>query len=116
MHRRDFLKYLLGTAVASFVDYEKLLWVPGEKIIFIPSKRQIEFLSESGIIELELNRVTKAIPYLQEILRIHLKIDPGRTMLGWDVGVDASWTHPDPRFYNTNKGRGPHRVSKASRD
>ena len=36
MTRRDMLKVLLGTAAASYVDYEKLLWIPGEKTIFIP--------------------------------------------------------------------------------
>lgn len=36
MKRRDFLKLLLATAAAEYVDYEKLLWIPGEKKIFIP--------------------------------------------------------------------------------
>jgi len=42
MHRRDLLKYLLMTPAATFIDYEKLLWVPGEKKIFVPSRRQLE--------------------------------------------------------------------------
>lgn len=36
MNRRDFLKYLLATPIAAELDVEKLLWVPGEKKIFIP--------------------------------------------------------------------------------
>lgn len=36
MNRRDFLKFLLATPAATFVDYEKLLWIPGEKTIFLP--------------------------------------------------------------------------------
>jgi hypothetical protein len=36
INRRDFLKLLLASASAEFIDYEKLLWVPGEKKIFLP--------------------------------------------------------------------------------
>lgn len=44
MERRSFLKFLLATPLAAFVDYEKLLWIPGEKTIFIPSpvQQQVE--------------------------------------------------------------------------
>lgn len=45
LNRRDFLRALLSsTVVAATVDVEKLLWIPGEKKIFIPSERQIKFL------------------------------------------------------------------------
>lgn len=37
MHRRDFLRLLLSSPAAQYVDYEKLLWIPGEKKIFLPS-------------------------------------------------------------------------------
>lgn len=53
MNRRDFLKILLTTTAASYVDYEQLLWIPGEKTIFIPSGK----INESQIIALELERV-----------------------------------------------------------
>jgi len=36
MQRRDFLKLLLGTAIAEVVDVEKLLWVP-KPIITVPA-------------------------------------------------------------------------------
>lgn len=37
MNRRGFLQSLIGAAVAiQQLDIEKLLWVPGEKTIFIP--------------------------------------------------------------------------------
>ena len=42
MNRRDLLKYLLMTPAATFVDYEKLLWVPGEKKIFVPEVLPID--------------------------------------------------------------------------
>lgn len=40
MNRRSFLRWLGGTAagiaIATTLDIEKLLWVPGEKVIFVP--------------------------------------------------------------------------------
>lgn len=36
MIRRDFLKILLATTSAATMDWEKFLWLPGEKKIFIP--------------------------------------------------------------------------------
>lgn len=39
--RRDFLKFLGASAIGLHLDIEKLLWVPGEKTIFIPSEKQI---------------------------------------------------------------------------
>jgi hypothetical protein len=36
MQRRDFLKILLTTPLAEFVDYEKLLWIPKTQIV-VPS-------------------------------------------------------------------------------
>jgi len=41
MNRRAFLGWLTGTAAgvaaAPFLDLDRLLWLPGEKTIFIPS-------------------------------------------------------------------------------
>src|SRR5258708_2049208 len=45
MHRRSFLHFLLATPLAAVIDYEKLLWIPGEKTIFIPSPKQVEFMN-----------------------------------------------------------------------
>src|SRR5262245_25500931 len=36
MNRRDFLKILSASSAALVLDPEKLLWVPGEKKIFLP--------------------------------------------------------------------------------
>lgn len=33
MHRRELLKYLLTTPLATVIDYEKLLWIPGQQIV-----------------------------------------------------------------------------------
>lgn len=43
MHRRDFLKLLLASPLAAQIDYEQLLWIPGEKKIFIPSIHTIDW-------------------------------------------------------------------------
>lgn len=64
MHRRDFLKLALLTASAEFIDYEKLLWIPGEKKIFIPSKSQFKFLTQREIVAIELERIA---PYLKTL-------------------------------------------------
>jgi hypothetical protein len=37
MNRRGFFSILAGAAAALTLDPEKLLWVPGEKKIFLPS-------------------------------------------------------------------------------
>ena len=53
MTRRDFFKLITSGIVAYELDIDKLLWVPGEKKIFIPPAR----LTTSQIIALELERV-----------------------------------------------------------
>lgn len=52
MKRRDFLKYLLSTPAATIIDYEKLLWVPGEKKIFLPSLDTSEWNKINNLISL----------------------------------------------------------------
>jgi hypothetical protein len=45
--RRGFLRLFGAAAAAAVLDPERLLWVPGQKTIFIPSPRQVMFL-EAG--------------------------------------------------------------------
>ena len=85
MDRRDLLKYLLQTPLTLTIDYEKLLWIPGEKTIFIPSGR----LTELQIVQAELERI---LPYARalfdmddafysassENIRIPLTLQPGK--------------------------------------
>lgn len=60
--RRDFLKLLLLAApIAAHLDIDKLLWIPGEKTIFIPSGKS---LSASDILALELERI---LPYTKDL-------------------------------------------------
>lgn len=61
MNRRDFLKFLLVTPAAEFVDYEKLLWIPGEKTIFLPSK-----LTLDEILAIEMERLLPTVKKLFE--------------------------------------------------
>jgi hypothetical protein len=62
MNRRDFLRLMLAAPAAAYVDYEQLLWVPGEKTIFIPSGT--EFLSMSQIVALEMERI---LPHIGDL-------------------------------------------------
>lgn len=72
MNRRDFLKYLLATPIAYQLDVEKLLWVPGEKTIFLPSPH----LSYSQILALEYKRIIPLLKYMfeqEDFFYAHLK-------------------------------------------
>lgn len=43
INRRNFIRLLLASSITQTVDVEKLLWTP-TKTIFIPSKKQIDFM------------------------------------------------------------------------
>lgn len=65
MKRRDFLRFLLATPIALQLDVEKLLWVPGEKTIFLPPPPpRPTLLSLSEIVDLELQRIRPGIVQL----------------------------------------------------
>lgn len=72
MNRRDFLKGILTASAAVYtIDIDKLLWVPGEKKIFIPNRNEIKtfsknYISESDIIAAELARISWMLPTLFE--------------------------------------------------
>lgn len=63
MNRRDLLKFLLTAPIAATLDVEKLLWIPGEKTIFLPP---IHRLTESQIVALEIERMMPKVRYLFE--------------------------------------------------
>lgn len=45
--RRKFLQILAGSAAAPFAfDMDKLLWIPGQKTIFIPPPRELVYAGE----------------------------------------------------------------------
>jgi hypothetical protein len=44
-NRREFLKLLSLGVIGHTLDIDRLLWIPGEKTIFIPSQKQIDFIS-----------------------------------------------------------------------
>lgn len=72
MNRRDFLRSLLATGVVAYnLDIDKLLWVQGEKTIFLPSASQVKvfskhYITESQIIAAELERIAPLLPTLFE--------------------------------------------------
>ncbi len=64
MNRRAFLS-LLGLGATGFViDPERLLWVPGQKTIFLPP--QVRLLSMSEIVDMELRRMLPKLECLFE--------------------------------------------------
>lgn len=59
----------MGSAVAHTLDIDKLLWVPGQKTIFLPPINEyskIIGLTHSQIIAMELERITPHIKSLFE--------------------------------------------------
>lgn len=62
VNRRAFLRILALGVVGHELDIDRLLWVPGSKKIFLPSKG----LTESQIIALELARIAPKIATLFE--------------------------------------------------
>lgn len=62
MDRRSFLKLIALGVVSHELDIDRLLWVPGEKKIFLPPKG----VSISDIVAVELERVLPKIRTLFE--------------------------------------------------
>jgi len=65
MNRRRFIQLVTSSAVSVYaLDLDKLLWVPGEKTIFIPPPRKLIYASE--VVSVELDRVMKIVGSLFE--------------------------------------------------
>jgi hypothetical protein len=63
MNRREFIKgVLLAVAATHDFDVERMIWVPGEKTIFIPSPNHGITMSE--IVAVEMERV---LPKIREM-------------------------------------------------
>jgi len=60
MNRRDFIKLMASASVAATFDWEKMLWVPGAKQIFIPTPKQIEVFG-SGARVINANSVIRSL-------------------------------------------------------
>lgn len=63
MERRGFLRLLALGVIGHHLDVDRLLWVPGQKTIFLPT---IYRLTESQIVALELERILPHIRTLFE--------------------------------------------------
>jgi hypothetical protein len=80
---------MLASAAASYVDYEQLLWVPGEKTIFLPSHSMSEAQIVGAAIDAIANKLRDALfwalldkhNFNQQIsertMRVPLQIRPG---------------------------------------
>lgn len=72
---------MLATAAAEYVDYEKLLWIPGGKKIFIPSHS----INMGEIVALEYERILPKIRVLFERDDIFYKlITKGHTTVNYE--------------------------------
>jgi hypothetical protein len=65
VNRRAFLRILALGVVGHELDIDRLLWVPGSKTIFLPTKVH-RGLTESQIIALEMARIAPKIASLFE--------------------------------------------------
>lgn len=61
-NRRQFIQLITSAAAGAYaLDPERLLWVPGEKTIFIPPPRQLIWASSAGDVAHTLELI-KALP------------------------------------------------------
>lgn len=75
MDRRHFVASLLGMGIAAHqLDLDKLLWVPGEKTIFIPSRHPL-WMSDEDITRIYIQ------PYIQAVLSEVLWLDRKQRIL-----------------------------------
>jgi hypothetical protein len=62
MNRRNFLRWLGGTAAgaaaAHVLDVDRLLWVPGERTIFLPTPEEMSFVIPEWV-AMDMLRVLK---------------------------------------------------------
>jgi hypothetical protein len=77
MNRRQFIKLISSSAIAAYaLDPEKLLWVPGEKTIFIPPERRLIYAAE--ISENELHSFGVAVTDLSELHKFMYEVIEGK--------------------------------------
>src|SRR5262245_30870557 len=103
MNRRGFLGTLLSAAV---LDPEKLLWVPGQKLISIPSGKVLEPAVEMPIFDLK-DGVLKFVFRAQYKQQIEQEIASIRHLVDskiWFSGADwhgvATAAYPNLRFHD----------------
>jgi hypothetical protein len=65
MNRRAFLRLLASGVVGHTLDIDRLLWVPGQKTIFLPTEHHTG-LTTSQIVAIELERIMPHIRNLFE--------------------------------------------------
>ena len=70
INRRQFIQLISSGAAAAYtMDLDKLLWVPGEKTIFIPPPRQLIWASQIHKEELSATlEIIKSLPKSDKFL------------------------------------------------
>lgn len=102
MDRRQFIKLIASSAVAAYaLDPDKLLWVPGEKKIFIPPAKRLIYASE--LLESELNSFGVAVRDLSEFHSFFYNViegqpykDRGQTYRHVEIYEEIKGLHYEP--------------------
>lgn len=92
--RRFFLRLIASGALGATLDVDKLLWIPGQKKIFLPPLPRLNILSNVEIVAMELERI---LPHMKSLferddifyrtiseMRLPLEIRPGGFQFGED--------------------------------
>lgn len=102
MHRRFFLRLFALGVVGHELDIDRLLWVPGQKTIFIPDSIG---LTESQIIQIELERLKPRILTLfdrDDTFYILLTKRPSELMTSREVGIPLEFKPKGEFKYEPN--------------
>jgi hypothetical protein len=97
VNRRQFIKLISSSALAAYaLDPERLLWIPGEKKIFIPPERKLIYAAE--IAENELHSFGVAVSDLSELHKFMYEVIEGQ--LYKHMGVN----YKNVQIFETIKG------------
>lgn len=66
MNRRQLLRLLALGVVGHTLDIDRLLWVPGQKTIFLPVTIKPVSWDIGTVVAMEINRISKYLPLLFE--------------------------------------------------
>lgn len=66
MNRRQLLRLLALGVVGHTLDIDRLLWVPGQKTIFLPVTIKPISWDIGTVVAMEINRISKYLPLLFE--------------------------------------------------
>lgn len=97
MNRRELLKLLSLGVVGHTLDIDRLLWVPGEKTIFLPAPKQVIYMGYwMNAVQKEFMERETDIIYWSQITR-------SANPLPWRQMLSRLTINPKEGLYVTNK-------------